>query len=1229
MFGVSIVQWRASIGSFRIFRTPGKCFKTDKIELFNEFIIFLKPPQEFCSLFFSILHGLILVFGFSLLIVLIFSILTILHFGLRFLFLQVTAPLGTLSSSIHFLFFVPRGISIFINCIRLILILNKNLAFRLIVISTLLVLAGIEVNPGPTPQRKLSFAVWNLDSLPARDFARIPLIEAFQAEHHLDFFGICETALTSDITNESIFIDGFSPDPIRADKADDTRNGGVCLYFRENLPVKSRPDLASIPETLVAEIKLNRKKIFFVLSYRHPSTPLEEFCDYVKSLETIYENINRENPSVTIISGDFNARSPLFWENDTQTKEGEIFSNFLISNNMEELINEPTHVRDNGSQSCIDLICTDQPYLFVDTGVLPSLDPHSKHNIIQGQLNFHSPSPPPYKRRIWDYTNAKIECIKNSLKDMDWNQLFYRLNVDQMALVFTDIVLDIFSKNIPNKIVTCHDRDAPWITPQVKTAIKRNNRVYSKWNKGGRKPEGRPKVVEVQKVTNEFIREAKNTYHEKLGNLLSDPSTGQKHFWSAFKKLSNKKKTTNIPPIIENVYISNFSQKASLFNEYFADQCTIIDNGSVLPPLNIRTSSQLSDIKIDPDKIVEIILSLNAKKAHGCDGISMAMLKLCPDEIAVPLSIIFQRCVSNGMFPDSWKLANVQPIHKKNDRQIKSNYRPISLLPLCGKILEKIIFDQVYSFLDKNRLISSMQSGFRPGDSCIFQLISITSEIYRNFEKHDETRAVFLDISKAFDKVWHDGLIHKLKCNGISGNLLAFFENYIHNRHQRVTLNGTESDWRSISAGVPQGSVLGPLLFLIYINDLTENIKSQMRLFADDSFVFTPVKKVEVSHEQLVNDLETVSNWGYQWKMVFNPDITKQAVEVIFSVKKKKPFHPELKFNDIPVAREDYTKHLGLFLDSRLNFSKHITEAIRKATKGLSLMKYLSKYVSRKVLALCYKLYVRPHLDYGDVIYHNQRQDLMTLIEQVQYKAALIVTGCWQGTSRVKLYDELGWEALDQRRWGHRMTTWYKIVNGLTPAYLFEHVPKEAPRPLRSFIPKAPIAKTERYQNSFFPYCINEWNSLEKDVKYSSSLENFKESINSVIRPEESFCTESNKYGMKLLTQIRVEFSDLREHRFNHKFNCPSPICSCGKGEETATHFLLSCPRYSHLRSEYLSKISQIVKSDVTVFPDDHLTDLLLYGSESFNDVSNSLILNETINFIFQSERFKTLEAYS
>ena len=573
----------------------------------------------------------------------------------------------------------------------------------------------------------------------------------------------------------------------------------------------------------------------------------------------------------------------------------------------------------------------------------------------------------------------------------------------------------------------------------------------------------------------------------------------------------------------------------------------------------------------------------------------------------------------------------MQPVHKKNNRQIKSNYRPISLLPICGKILEKIIFDQVYSFLNENRLISTNQSGFRPGDSTIYQLISITSNIYKTFEKHDETRALFLDISKAFDKVWHEGLIFKLKCNGISGSLLDFLENYLQNRHQRVVLNGSKSDWRSISAGVPQGSVLGPLLFLVYINDLTDNISSQMRLFADDSSLFTPVKGVNETNVKLNQDLQTITNWAYQWKMVFNPDITKQAVEVIFSFKKEKPYHPELIFNGVPVSREEHTKHLGVYLDSKLNFSKHIREAVGKATKGLSIMKYLSRFVSRKVLDLTYKLYVRPHLDYGDVIYHNQRNDLMDLVEQVQYKAALIVSGCWQGTSRVKLYDELGWESLADRRWGRRMTLYYKILNGQTPSYLFEHIPDNAPNvTLRTFTQKAPFSRTDRYDNSFFPFCINNWNNLDSSIRCSSSLGNFKTSINDFIRPKSnSFYSIRDKAGIKLLTRIRVTFSDLRDHRFNHKFNCVDPTCRCGLEDETPVHYFLCCPCYNTLRTDYLSKISEIVGSDISILPNDHLTHLLMYGSNVYNNVSNELILTGTIQFIKQSGRFKKIEAYS
>ena len=200
----------------------------------------------------------------------------------------------------------------------------------------------------------------------------------------------------------------------------------------------------------------------------------------------------------------------------------------------------------------------------------------------------------------------------------------------------------------------------------------------------------------------------------------------------------------------------------------------------------------------------------------------------------------------------------------------------------------------MYKFLLENSLISANQSGFRPGDSTINQLLAITTEIYNSFENRQETRAAFLDISKAFDKVWHTGLIFKLKQNGICGNLLKMLENYLSNRKQRVILNGIESSWEPILSGVPQGSVLGPLLFLIYINDLTQNISANIKLFADDSSLFIKVSNVDTAHQTLVNDLNTITAWARLWKMKFNPEIAKQAVEVVFSCKygKTKGNHP-------------------------------------------------------------------------------------------------------------------------------------------------------------------------------------------------------------------------------------------------------------------------------------------------------------------------------------------------
>ena len=227
-------------------------------------------------------------------------------------------------------------------------------------------------------------------------------------------------------------------------------------------------------------------------------------------------------------------------------------------------------------------------------------------------------------------------------------------------------------------------------------------------------------------------------------------------------------------------------------------------------------------------------------------------------------------------------------IIKKNEKNIKSNYRPISLLPIFWKVLEKLIYDSLYSHLVSCDLLNPNQSGFRPGDSTVNQLISITHTIFKAFDCNPplDVRSVYLDISKAFDRVWHDGLIFKLKRCGVAGQLLSLIESFLDDRKQRTVLNGRCSNWGDILAGVPQGSTLGPLFFLVYINDLTTDLKCNVKLFADDTSLFTVVQGPNAAALDMNHDLELISRWAHDWRMSFNPDPQKQAVKLLLSKKR-------------------------------------------------------------------------------------------------------------------------------------------------------------------------------------------------------------------------------------------------------------------------------------------------------------------------------------------------------
>ena len=224
-------------------------------------------------------------------------------------------------------------------------------------------------------------------------------------------------------------------------------------------------------------------------------------------------------------------------------------------------------------------------------------------------------------------------------------------------------------------------------------------------------------------------------------------------------------------------------------------------------------------------------------------------------------------------------------------------------------------------------------------------MLSITHSIFEAFDCNPtlEVRSVYLDISKAFDRVWHEGLIYKLKRCGVTGNLLQLLQHFLLNRQQRTVLNGQTSTWGYVFAGVPQGSILGPLFFLIYINDLTANLKCSVKLFADDTLLFTIVQDPVMAAIDMNQDLNQIALWARNWRMSFNPDAQKQAVELVFSKKKLKSNHPVLFFNGSPVHVVDQHKHLGMILDSKLSFSVHIKAAISKSRKAIGMLKFLSK----------------------------------------------------------------------------------------------------------------------------------------------------------------------------------------------------------------------------------------------------------------------------------------------
>ena len=520
-------------------------------------------------------------------------------------------------------------------------------------------------------------------------------------------------------------------------------------------------------------------------------------------------------------------------------------------------------------------------------------------------------------------------------------------------------------------------------------------------------------------------------------------------------------------------------------------------------------------INTSPIEVGKLIRSLKKSHSSHC-GISGKFLQLISTQISYSLSRLYNNLFEKGHFPKIWKIAHISAIYKRSGpKNSKSSFRPISILPTLSKVCESVIHERLLSHCSYYDIISERQAAYLRGDSTITQLSYIIHYIRSSWGNSKIVQGAFLDISSAFDKVWHKGLLSKLSHIGIDGNFLDLFHSYLSQRKQCVIVDGEKSTFLEVKAGVPQGSRFGPLLFIIYIN----GIKSEMLIFADDTTILASGHDPAESATQLNSDLQKISDWAKTWKVQFN---TNKSKDIIFS-KKYLNNSPPLVLNNESINRVNIHKHLGVYLSSTLDWSKQIDEICLRATRKLAVLRSI-KYLSRKTLDLLYKTIVRSIIDYSlPILANNLKQTELGRLERLQYKAAKLVTGALHFSSQEKLNLDLGWESIKKRIEFLGLCLFHKIHLHLSRPLVRKCLTKldwEGTRKTRSKGGYLPYPNHGRhFLNSFFPHMSRLWNNLPNTTK-CKNLQDFKIQLNGDIKPHKiKHNSKGSKEGNCLLTR--------------------------------------------------------------------------------------------------------------
>lgn len=669
------------------------------------------------------------------------------------------------------------------------------------------------------------------------------------------------------------------------------------------------------------------------------------------------------------------------------------------------------------------------------------------------------------------------------ISTVDWERALSARNIEEDWNRFADQLSIACKDNIPVGKSRPKTYNTPWMTDETLQAIKQKRKKWNKY-KHCRSQHNKDHYEKARNEASYKVHQAQMNYEKEI---CRKAKTDSKVFWKyVHTKTKVKESIQCIKDDTDNI-ITDDKDKAKLLNNFFHSVFTK-EPDSELPDFNVRSENELENLVFDEQKVKKLLSQVNENKSQGSDNIHPKLLRETAESIAKPVTTLFNTSMELGKIPKDWKHANITPIHKKGPKHNVSNYRPISLTSILCKIMEKLIRDSIMDHMEENRLFTKHQHGFRKGKSCVTQLIEVMERWTEDLDNKRPVDVIYLDFQKAFDTVPHKRLIHKLKAYGIKGKILCWIEDFLKNRKQRVVLNGKSSEWTEVSSGIPQGSVLGPILFTIYINDLPDALESVCKLFADDTKIFKSINNAN-DVNILQNDIDKLVNWSDRWLLKFN---SSKCNHMHLGDSEA---HSYKMGNDIlnSVTEE---KDLGIIIDSKLNFQQHISKQVNKANQKLGIIRRTFNHLDTEMLIQLYKSIVRPHLEYGSNIWSVIYKKEAILIENVQRRATRLVPELGNLTYGERL-KKLGIPSLQYRRLRADMVETYKILNEIdkVEAEKIFDLSESTTRGHRYKLKKK-HCRTNRRQYNFSQRVVNKWNSLPTEVVEAPTVNSFKNRLN-------------------------------------------------------------------------------------------------------------------------------------